>query len=244
MLLTQLWDITDGPGVVLNKHGAQLLSGKSRFVPPQQWERWHLPFKLEVQGGITICSSLQRRGLVSGVILTSGGMIRLEVFNSTDSVVRITPKTQLVTLLGHSEVLIRRLAPVNSISSRAPPQSSSSITAASLAREIARDFADVGDLSQHPVVPRMQQLLVRADEVHWAPPQEQGQRTPFQTEQSSCRVKVSEQLDLYQQRGYLRRVSVGERVSLTPYCRSRSETAAIVLRTISGGLTPTSIAAA
>lgn len=198
----------------MNKKGLSLLSGKARFLPPKSWERWHLPFKVEVEGGVTIVSALQREGVISGVIRTTGGMIRLDVFNSTDEVVRITPTTQLVSIGGYSDYEIVRLVAVSSVD--ASGNEEDEISAESLAKEIQEKFAVVGDLSEHPVLEPMEALGVRAEEVDWSLPATQGMRTPFKTETGACRHKVAEQLEQYLKRGYLRKVSNRERVFLSP----------------------------
>ena len=195
--------------MVAKQEGAQLLSGKSRFLPPREWQRWYLPFKLEVSGGALISSALQREGVISGVIRTLGGMIRLDVYNTSHNVIRITPKTPLVSIGGYKEIKIVRLIPVQTVEVE-------EITAESLAREMAADFPEVGDLTQHPVVPKMRPLIVRPDEMCWTLPSEQGQRTPFKTENVACRRRVKALLEDYTARGYLRKVSTGERVYFSP----------------------------
>ena len=204
----QQWEIKDGTGISITPKGVQLQSGKPRFLPPKTWERWYLPWKLEVEGGVTIASCFQRPEVLSGVVVTSGGMVRCEVYNTSDRVIRITPTTPLVSLHGHKSIEVVRLAKAHT--------AAVDTLAESLRNELARRFPDVSDLSRHPIVPAMEPLRVRADEVCWTPPREQGLRTSYKTEQVADRRKIAEQLEHYVQRGYLRTVSMGERVALSP----------------------------
>ena len=208
MTLHQQWEIKEGTGIITTSKGVQLLSGKARFLPPRQWERWYLPWKLEVEGGVTVASCFQRPEVVSGALLTTGGMLRLDVYNASDKVIRITPKTPLVSLHGHEKLEVVRMARVSAAGVE--------VTAAALRQELAEKFPAVSDLSTHPVLPAMEPLRVRADEVWWSPPQEQGRRTSYRTEDAACRHKVGKQLEEYVKRGYLRMVSCGERVALSP----------------------------
>ena len=206
----QLWEVEAGTGINITKQGTQLLCGTTRFLSPLTWTRVYLPFKLEVQGGVTLSSALQRDGLISGAVRLIGGMMRLDVFNANEDAVKLTPKTQLATLAGYSDIQVLKLAHSSALNTV------EEITTDSLAEEIKAAFPQVGDLSSHPVVGPMHSLVVRAEEMQWTEPNEQGMRTPFVTEKSACRHKVSEQLQAYIDRGYLRKVSCGEKVYLSP----------------------------
>ncbi len=145
MTLHQQWEIKEGTGIITTSKGVQLLSGKARFLPPRQWERWYLPWKLEVEGGVTVASCFQRPEVVSGALLTTGGMLRLDVYNASDKVIRITPKTPLVSLHGHEKLEVVRMARVSAAGVE--------VTAAALRQELAERFPAVSDLSTHPVLP-------------------------------------------------------------------------------------------
>eukprot|EP00210_Caulerpa_lentillifera_P009663 g9219.t1 len=210
----ELWEV-QGNGLAIEKHVVKIFSGRTHHLSPRTWKRLYLAFKLEVDyGGVTIGSALSRDGLVSGVVLTSGGMMRLDVYNSTSKVVRIAPATQLVTLRGHEEVEIERLQPT-----RATVESVVSeveATAESLRQEVASKYPEVADLSSHPIKPAMEELRVRATEVQWQSPEDFGCRTPYRVESVACRHAVEHQIELYIQRGYLRRVSCSEDVYFSP----------------------------
>jgi len=114
--LLQLWEVEAGRGLTITRGGTLVLAGKSRFLPPQSWSRLYLPFKVEVEGGITISSALQREGIVSGVVRLIGGQLRMDVFNSTSEVVRLTPKTQMACLAGYSSIEVVRLETLAGVS--------------------------------------------------------------------------------------------------------------------------------
>jgi len=141
--------------------------------------------------------------------------VRLDVFNSTGFVVRLTPKTPLVTVRGFEHVDVDRLASLNivSVEQKIPEEK---ITAQLLSEELKTVYPEVCDVTKHPVTASMQKLEVRAHEVSWTTPKEMGQRTPLKMEEVADRKKVAAQLEDYVRKGYLREVSTGERVFLSP----------------------------
>ena len=82
--------------------------GKSVFLPPREWVRVFLPYKLHIQGGVTVVCGPQRPGLVAGLAVTKGGQIRLNIWNSRLEAIQLTPKTTLVNVLG-AEVAVKHL---------------------------------------------------------------------------------------------------------------------------------------
>jgi len=204
-----------GNGVVVGPKTVKLLAGKTYHLSPQSWSRLYLPFKLdEVHGSVTITPSLSREGVISGPVVTAAGILQLSVFNSTLKVVRIAPATPLIVIRGFSSVSILRTQPITLAVVETPLENE--VTNELLEQEVKALYGEVCDLSEHPVLPEMQKLMVRADEVSWQEPTNCGQRTPFKTEEMACRRKVAAQIETYIQRGYLRRVSCGERVFLSP----------------------------
>ena len=55
------------------------MAGKSVFLPPKEWVRIQIPYKMTVEGGVTVVNGLQRPGLISGLSITKGGQIRVNV---------------------------------------------------------------------------------------------------------------------------------------------------------------------
>lgn len=204
-----------GNGVVVAPKHVKILSGKTYHLSPRSWSRLYLPFKLdEVQGSVTIAPSLAREGVISGPVVTAAGLLQLSVYNSTSKVVRIAPTTPLVVIRGFSGVKVLRTQPVTLITTETLLEEE--VTTELLGQEVTELYGEVCDLSKHPVLPEMKKLMVRADEVTWQEPANLGQRTPFKTEEMACRRKVEDQIEAYIRRGYLRRVSCGERVFLSP----------------------------
>jgi len=212
--LTQLWEVL-GPGIVVRDTFVKILAGKSHHLPPGSWTKLYLSYKLEqIHGGVTVVSSLSREGLVCGNIVTSGGLLHICVFNSTQRVVRITPSTPLLTILGFHKVEIQRLEPTGMVLEE--EELAGEVTVASLLAEVRREFADVCNLSEHPVLPPMADLIVKAAEVTWTEPADFGQRTPYKTEDNVCRFQMEAQLEQYVHKGYLRRACLSERVFMSP----------------------------
>ena len=55
---------------------------------------------MRISGGVTAVCGLQRPGLVAGLAVTKGGQLRLNIWNSREEAVQLTPKTVLVNVLG------------------------------------------------------------------------------------------------------------------------------------------------
>ena len=109
VLLEQIWDLKGCRGVQLHSDSsASIFAGKSVFLPPREWVRVFLPYKLSVEGGVTVVCGLQRPGLVAGLAVTKGGQLRLNIWNSKTETVQLTPKTTLVNVMG-AEVSVKHL---------------------------------------------------------------------------------------------------------------------------------------
>ena len=109
VLLEQIWDLKGSRGIQIHSEtSASIFAGKSVFLPPREWVRVFLPYKLHVKGGVTVVCGLQRPGLVAGLAVTKGGQLRLNIWNSKMETVQLTPKTTLVNVLG-AEISVRHL---------------------------------------------------------------------------------------------------------------------------------------
>ena len=242
MVLEQIWNLEGNRGVKIYSEGAvSILAGKSIFIPPKEWIRVYLPYKLIIEGGVTIACGLQRRGLIAGLAITKGGQIRVNIWNSTQEVIQLAPKTVLVNVLG-AEVTVKYLGEnaekiqkedVYEIDEREELKEKDRkekimgigigelspefpFSAEKIEEKIREMFPNVGDLSSHPVNERMEELIVKKEEVNWSEPQEFGVRTQYAIENVADRRLIDKQLDEYVQRGYLREVSVAEVVYLSP----------------------------
>ena len=62
MVLEQIWNLEGNRGIKIYSEGAvSILAGKSIFIPPKEWIRVYLPYKLSIKGGVTVACGLQRR---------------------------------------------------------------------------------------------------------------------------------------------------------------------------------------
>lgn len=120
----------------------------------------------------------------------------------------------MLTIFGFNTIEIQCLEPTETNS--AVVEFAGEVTEASLLEEIRREYADVCDLSAHPVLPPMARLIVRATEVNWQEPADCGQRTPYKTEENACRFRMQKQLEEYITKGYLRNVCLSEKVFMSP----------------------------
>ena len=53
-----------------------------------------------MEGRTTVAVSLQKEGLIAVLSVTKGGQLRVNVYNKTDQVVHLTPKTVMANVLG------------------------------------------------------------------------------------------------------------------------------------------------
>ena len=214
VLLEQLWNIEGSKGISLKPPKiVTLLSSRAVFVPPKHWVRVYLPYKICIEGGVTVVLSLQKEGLIAGLSLTRGGQLRVNIWNPTDGTIYLTQKTAMVNIIA-DRILVKHFGQdiklVNGMS-----QVRDDFTE-DLKREVMEKYSQVGDFSTHPVNENMEKLKVRASEVIWVNPVERGSRTQYAVERVADRQLVDKQLQEYVQRGYLYNVSVGEDVYLSP----------------------------
>ena len=211
--MQQLWNLDGNRGIQVRQGGVVSIScGKSVFLPPQQWTRIFLPYKISVVGGVTLTCGLSRRGLVSGLSVTKGGQLGVNVLNTTEETIHLTPRTTMVNVMG-ARVSIRYFGKE---AKWVCATSVEKMTSDYIRDRIISSFPNVGDLSSHPIKECMQKMVIKSTEVSWSEPRELGLRTQYTIENVSDRRLVKEQLEAYIRRGYLKEVSVSEKVYLSP----------------------------
>jgi len=96
-----MWELTGHKGIRVNPNGSvSLTAARSEFLPPKAWKRVLIPYKASIVGATTFVCGLQRPGLVAGLSITKGGQMNINIFNSLQEVVHLTPKTVLVNIHG------------------------------------------------------------------------------------------------------------------------------------------------
>ena len=91
-----------------------ILCGRAGFLPPKKWTSILLPYKVIIQVAISVFCGLNRRGLIAGLAVTKGGQIKLNVWNTTDEAIHLTPKTVLVNLMG-ARVEVKKIGMTDTI---------------------------------------------------------------------------------------------------------------------------------
>ena len=213
-MLEQLWSTISTRGLsVLSKDHVAVLAGKAFFIPPRTWKRLYLPFKAHVGGGTTIALALQKEGLISGLSITRGGQLRVNVYNTTDEVVHLTPKTVMVNVWAE-QLEIKYLGQEAKVLNIQKEELLD--VGENLREEITQKYPKVGDFSTHPINDKLAKMGVRSTEIKWKIPPDQGVRTQYKVETVADRRMVHDQLQDYVRRGYLTDVSVGEDVYFNP----------------------------
>ena len=102
VLLEQMWESGSGHmGIKTNPNDTfSLTAARSEFLPPKLWKRTLIPYKARIVGASTFVCGLHRPGLVAGLTLTKGGLMNVDIYNSIEEMVYLTPKTVLANILG------------------------------------------------------------------------------------------------------------------------------------------------
>ena len=215
VVLEQMWSLEKNLGVSKKgKNCVSLTAARAVFLPPREWTQILLPYKMTIEGRVSVFCALNKRGVLANVTVTSGGQIKVSAYNVTEETVYLTPKTILVNLAG-AQVKIRRFGAeeVERINNLTVVEKD---YGEKIKNIIMEKYPKVGDLSSHPVNERMKKLMVRASEVRWNEPPERGSRTQYSVETVADRRLIDQQLGEYVQRGYLKEVSVTDDVYLSP----------------------------
>ena len=162
-----------------------------------------------MEGGTSVAMALQKEGIIAGLSITKGGQLRVNAYNTTDTVVYLTPKTAMVHVWADElEIKYQGKDPrILCIHKERILDFGEN-----LCEEIRQKYPKVGDFSTHPINDKLARLGVRATEVRWDEPQDRGLRTQYKVETVADWRMVHDQLQDYVQRGYLNNVSVGEDV--------------------------------
>ena len=201
VMLEQIWNTEGSRGIT--HHSPELvtiLSGRAFLLPPKEWCRIYLPYKIMMQGGVTLTSGLQRVSMIEFLAIKGGGHLRVNAWNLTDEIIYLTPKTTMVNVRG-KKIVIWYLG-----------QDRQVIKTISLKElycsekfhgEIVSKHPLVGDFSTRPINYEMEELKVQASEVNWREPGESETWTHYLVETISDRRLVDTQLKDYMCRGYL-----------------------------------------
>ena len=168
-----------------------ILAGKAFFLPPKSWKRLYLPFKIQMEGGTTVAVALQKEGLIAGLSITKGGQLRVNVYNTTDQVVYLTPKTVMANVWAQ-QLEIKYLGQDLKVMSVAKERILD--FGERLRDEIMQKYPKVGDLSTHPINDKLAKLGIRSTEVKWEKPPDQGVRTQYKVESVADRRMLHNQL--------------------------------------------------
>ena len=187
--LEQLWSLEGSAGIgVYMPEIVSLLCGKAVFLPPRVFTRVYMPYKVTTRGGVLLAVALLQPGLISGISVTKGGMIRLNVYNSTEETICLTPKTTLVVVRAKN-ITIKQLGKdvrrINSITAEDPDSFGERLW-----EEIMLLYPMVSDLSEHTVNEAMAKMVVKSSEVSWRKPTERGSLTQYMVENVANRRLV------------------------------------------------------
>ena len=150
VLMEQLWDLSSHMGIKTCPEGSVCLTcTRSEFLPPKAWKLIYIPYKVVIQGGLSIVNGLHKPRLVASLCITKGGMIRTSVFNSLDETIQLVPKTVLVIIFAATVSVKRFGQKVKPIVPRVLMMIEEA--AMSIEQQIRESFPGVGDLSSHPV---------------------------------------------------------------------------------------------
>ena len=123
--------------------------------------------------------ALQKEGLIAGLSITKGGQLRINVFNTTNHVIYLTPKTIMANVwadrleikyLGQDpKVMIIEKERILDLEEK-------------LCEEITQKYPKVGDLGAHPINDKLAKLGIRSTRVKLEKPPDQGVRIQYKVE--------------------------------------------------------------
>ena len=119
--------------------------------------------------------ALQKEGLIAGLSITKGGQLRINVYNATNQVIYLTPKTIMANVWAN-ELEIKYLGQDPKVMNIEKERILD--FGEKLREEIRQKYPRVGDFSTHPINEKLAKLGVRSTEVKWEKPPDQGVRTP------------------------------------------------------------------
>ena len=88
VLLDQIWNLNGNKEIKIHAKGViSILVWKPVFPLLAEWMQMYLPYKLHIEGGITIACGLHRQGLIVGLLVTKGYQFRVNIWNSTPKII-------------------------------------------------------------------------------------------------------------------------------------------------------------
>ena len=108
IVLEQMWSLEKNLGISRKgRNYVSLTAARAVFLPPREWTQILLPYKLMIEGRVSIFCALSKKGVLANVTVTNGGQIKVNAYNATDETIYLTPKTILVNLVG-AQVSVKR----------------------------------------------------------------------------------------------------------------------------------------
>ena len=132
----------------------------------------------------------RRKEFFARLSITKGGQLRINAYNTTSTVVYLTPKIAMVHVRADKleikyqgedlKVLCIEREKVLDFGEK-------------LREEIRQKHPKVGDYSTHPINDKLARLSIRSTEVRWDEPQDRGLRTQYKVETVADRRMVHDQ---------------------------------------------------
>ena len=164
-ILEQLWSTISTRGLsIVGRKQVAVLAGEAFFIPPKTWKRLYFPFKIHMEGGTTVALALQKEGLISGLSITNGGQLRVNMYNAIDEVIHLTPKTVMVNVWA-DQLGIKYLGQEPRVLNIQREELLS--VGEKLREEISQKYPKLGDFSTHPINDKLAKMGVRSTEVKW-----------------------------------------------------------------------------
>ena len=180
VIIEQVWPISVGNAIKkISEKCVGILAGKAHFLPPGRWSCIPMPYRVIMTGCFLIMCALSKEGLIAGLTITNGGHLRLNIFNSLDEPVYIGPKTVMLHLR-NCNVQVKKYGGVKV--ANVENEWDDIAWAENIEREVREKYPKVGDLSEHPITPAMQELEVQVYEAPHVMPKEMGSRTEYKVE--------------------------------------------------------------
>ena len=193
--IEQIWPY-EGLGIDRGEERMTLCVGKSHFLKPLEQRLICLPFRVVGMARCNLQVAMQIKGLVCGIVVTKNGHLKLNVLNTLDQVVPLTPHTRAIHVFG-MHLGFRRLGEkwkgiVSAIEvSKSWADGMDIEEAAQFIGKYLQDrYWNVGDLSEHPITKKMERFRVTHKRIVWRGSGGEGLRTPLVYDKVADREKV------------------------------------------------------
>lgn len=225
VVIIQKWETPKGISIKKSEDTICIPISRTHFIKPRECRQITLPWKLKIDGSVTITSAVSIRGTLSSVVVETQGGIKVTIYNTTDEVLCVPARTAGVRIFGVESHEVKKLP--NSAEVQVSEGCVESVQTVKktvlgknpqeIKKNLLRLFPSVFDLTKHPITAAMKALMVKETELPM--PKRRpvgGSQVTYNVDQAVKHEDIQRTLNLYEQRGYIEKVRINLPVFLSP----------------------------